>query len=105
MGLSGILQRRWRGVVRFLEAYAQGEQAELKDRPTAITEPQFIRYCVDDLKAFYYEARMTQNLRLLTRSCMPGSGAKRRWDDCPAARRLNASDDPTLKAIAYGIAR
>ena len=30
VGLSGILPTSWRGVVRFLEAYAQGEQAELK---------------------------------------------------------------------------
>ena len=107
VGLSGIPQRRWRGVVRFLEAYAQGEQAELKDRPAAITEPQFIRYCVDDLKAFYYEARMTQKPEATDTDLHAwfwGETAMGRL--LPAvARRLNASDDPTLKAIAYGIAR
>jgi hypothetical protein len=107
VGLSGIPQRRWRGVVRFLEAYAQGQQGEFKDRPAAMSEPQFIRYCVDDLKAFYYEARMTQKPQATDTDLHTwfwGETAMGRL--LPAvARRLNASDDPTLKAIAYGIAR
>jgi hypothetical protein len=107
VGLSGIPQRRWRGMVRFLEAYAQGKNMELKERPVALAEPQFIRYCVDDLKAFYYEARMMQKPEATDTDLHAWF-----WGDTamgqllPAiARRLNASDDPTLKAIAYGIAR
>jgi hypothetical protein len=107
VGLSGIPQRRWRGVVRFLEAYAEGKNVELKERPAAIAEPQFIRYCVDDLKAFYYEARMMQKSEATDTDLHAwfwGETAMGRL--LPAvARRLNASNDPTLKAIAYGIAR
>jgi hypothetical protein len=107
VGLSGIPQRRWRGVVRFLEAYARGESVALKERPAAIAEPQFIRYCVDDLKAFYYEARMMQKPEATEADLHAwfwGETALGRL--LPAvARRLNASDDPTLKAVAYGIAR
>ena len=62
VGLCGVPQRRFRGVIRFLEACAQGdEEADLAERPDGVSKPQFIRYCVDDLKAFYYEARMEQN--------------------------------------------
>jgi hypothetical protein len=107
VGLSGIPQRRWRGVVRFLETYAQGENMELKERPAGIAEPQFIRYCVDDLKAFYYEARMMQKPEATDTELHAWF-----WGDTAMGRllpaiasRLNASDDPTLKAIAYGIAR
>ena len=62
VGLSGIPQRRFRGVIRFLEAYNGGDEAaDMDERPEGVTRAQFIRYCVDDLKAFYYEARMEQN--------------------------------------------
>jgi hypothetical protein len=107
VGLSGIPQRRWRGMVHFLKAYAEGKDMELKERPPGVAEPQFIRYCVDDLKAFYYEARMMQKPEATDTDLHAWF-----WGDTamgqllPAiARRLNASDDPTLKAIAYGIAR
>jgi hypothetical protein len=107
VGLSGIPQRRWRGLVRFLEAYAQGKPMELKGRPAGVAEAQFIRYCVDDLKAFYYEARMMQKPEATDTDLHAWF-----WGDTAMgrllpvlARRLNASDDPTHKAIAYGIAR
>ena len=60
VGVSGVPQRRFRGVIRFLEAYATGEDTDYDGRPADVGVPQFIRYCVDDLKAFYYEARMEQ---------------------------------------------
>jgi hypothetical protein len=79
----------------------------MRERPAGVPVPQFIRYCVDDLKAFYYEARMTQKPEATDTDLHAwfwGETAMGRL--LPAvARRLNASDDPTLKAIAYGIAR
>ena len=53
-------QRRFRGVIRFLESYLAGEEADLRERPEDTSVHQYVRYCVDDLKAFYYEARMAQ---------------------------------------------
>ena len=108
VGLCGIPQRRFRGVVRFLEACAQGDDAaDLPERPAGVSKPQFIRYCADDLKAFYYEARMEQQ---------PGADedALHRWFwgstaagqlIADLATTLNESDDANLKAIAYGLAR
>lgn len=107
VGLCGIPQRRWRGVVRFLQAYASGEEADMQERPATVSQPQFVRYCVDDIKAFYYEARMAQQ---------PAASAADLhtwfWSETAMGRlvsalaqRMNATDDATLKAVAYGIAR
>jgi len=60
VGLTGIPQRRWRGLVRFLEAVAGGEVPAYRDRPVEIPLARFLRYAADDLKAFYFEARMAR---------------------------------------------
>jgi hypothetical protein len=107
VGLCGIPQRRWRGVIRCLQTYAGGEDADMKERPDDVSLPQFLRYCVDDLKAFYYEARMAQR---------PGSAATDLhnwfWGETalgqliPAVtQRMAATDDPAAKSIAYGLSR
>jgi hypothetical protein len=107
VGLCGIPQRRWRGVIRFLEAYSHGEDADMSERPAGVPVPQFIRYCVDDLKAFYSEARMTQRPNV-------SEPELHRWfwgETAVAqliraiAQRMNASDDPALKYVANGLAR
>jgi hypothetical protein len=107
VGLCGIPQRRWRGVIRFLEAHARGEETDMKERPATVSKAQFMRYCVDDLKAFYYEARMAQR---------PGASAADLhtwfWGETAVgqfitavAKRMSAADDAALKAVAYGLAR
>jgi hypothetical protein len=107
VGLCGIPQRRWRGVVRFLEACSRGEDADMQERPANVPVPQFIRYCVDDLKAFYYEARMAQRPNV-------SEPELHRWfwgETAVAqliravAQRMTATDDPALKYFAYGLAR
>jgi hypothetical protein len=107
VGLCGIPQRRWRGVIRFLQAYTRGEDVHLKEQPAEVTQAQFIRYCVDDLKAFYYEARMTQRPEASATDLHTWF-----WGETAVgqliptvAQRMSATDDPTLKAIAYGLAR
>ena len=107
VGLSGVPQRRWRGVVRLLEAYARAEDTDLAERPGDVPLPQFIRYCVDDLKAFYYEARMAQRDDLGETELHTWF-----WGDTAlgrlvpeVAKRMAALDDPTAKAVAYGLAR
>ena len=107
VGVSGVPQRRFRGVIRFLEAYAAGEDTDYDGRPEDVGAPQFIRYCVDDLKAFYYEARMEQR---------PGAddAAIHEWYWSETAmsglilnlvEAMGKSDDPAVKAIPYGLAR
>ncbi len=107
VGVSGVPQRRFRGAVRFLEAYAAGESSDFDGRPDSVGLPQFIRYCVDDLKAFYYEARMEQR---------PGAEDSEihewYWGETAMsglivklAETMNQSEDPAVKAIPYGLAR
>ena len=107
VGVSGVPQRRFRGVVRFLEAYSAGEDTDFEGRPDGVGVPQFIRYCVDDLKAFYYEARMEQR---------PGTEDSEihewYWGETAMsafivklAGAMNQSEDPAVKAIPYGLAR
>lgn len=60
VGLCGVPQRRFRGLVRFLQAYLAGEQADYPERPAGEPLPLFIRHAADDLKAFMLEARMQQ---------------------------------------------
>lgn len=107
VGLCGVPQRRWRGVVRFLEGYSRGEEADMKERPAGVPVPQFLRYCVDDLKAFYYEARMAQRPTISEPELHRWF-----WGETAVghlirtvAERMQASDDPTLKYMAHGLAR
>jgi hypothetical protein len=107
VGLCGVPQRRWRGVIRFLESYSRGEAADMQERPADVPVPQFIRYCVDDLKAFYYEARMAQ------RPTASESEIHRWfWGETAVAQliravaqRMTASEDAALKYFAYGLSR
>ena len=107
VGVSGVPQRRFRGVVRFLQAFANGEEDDTSERPAEYTLPQFIRYSVDDLKAFYYEARMEQRPA-------EADGELHEWFWAETAmgklivqvaQRMNDSEDPEVKAIPYGLAR
>ena len=107
VGVSGVPQRRFRGVVRFLEAYAAGQETDYDGRSKDVGVPQFIRYCVDDLKALYYEARMeqrpgTDDAELhdwyWSQTAMSGLIIK-------LAETMSQSNDPAVKAIPYGLAR
>ena len=107
VGASSIPQRRFRGVVRFLESYINREETDMKERPEDATLPQFIRHCVNDLKAFYYEARMAQR----------PDGADRDIHDwfwsatamgalaMSLAQRMRDDEDAEVQAVAFGIAR
>ena len=94
-------------MVRFLEGYVTGERQDAPDRPGDVGLPQYIRYCVDDLKAFYYEARMEQR---------PDAAAdgihEWFWGETAMgqlivdlAAKMGESEDRETKAIPYGLAR
>ena len=107
VGVSGVPQRRFRGVIRFLEAYAAGEDTDYDGRPEDVGVPQFIRYCVDDLKAFYYEARMEQRPGVEDSAIHDWY-----WSETAASglilklvETMLQSDDPAVKAIPRGLAR
>jgi hypothetical protein len=60
VGLTGVPQRRWRGLVRYLQAFADGQDVEYPERLADVPLARFLRYAADDIKAFYFEARMAR---------------------------------------------
>jgi len=60
VGNSGVPPRRFRGLVRYLQAYVAGIPDEYTEKPAGISQVQFMRQAADDLKAFMLEARMQQ---------------------------------------------
>jgi hypothetical protein len=59
VGNSGVPSRRFRGLVRYLQAFVAGTPYEY-EKPAEVGELHFIRQAADDLKAFMLEARMQQ---------------------------------------------
>ena len=109
VGLSGIPQRRFRGMIRFLQDYTTqgGGNGDAPDRPADVPLPLFIRWFIDDLKAFYYEARMNQH-----------PGVKEDdlhhwfWGETAMGKLvvdigklMDSSEDPDVKGTAFGISR
>ena len=107
LGLAGVPAERMGEVVRFLQVFAEGGDADLPERPRDLARPGFIRYCADDLKALYFEGRLATT---------PGTSGDEIvrwfWSQTAAGQllrrvrdRLDASDDPRSKAAAFGVAR
>ena len=106
-GLAGIPATRFRGVVRFLQAFADGEETDIVERPAEVPLPNFIRWCADDLKSLYLEGHMVMK---------PGAGGDEitrwLWGETAVGQllrrvgaRLDTSSDPAWKAAAFGVAR
>jgi hypothetical protein len=107
VGVTRVDQRRFRGLVRVLEAYAEDREIDVPEWNKDVPLPQFVRWASDDLKAFYLESRMQQapaasfqelNSWLWTETAL--SNLLRAVRD-----RMRAQGDPKLDAIAFGIAR
>jgi hypothetical protein len=106
-GLSGVPAARFDDVVRFLQRFADGADADMTDSPAAVALPAFIRWCADDLKTLAFESYMA-----MTPEAGGDEIARWFWGTTAVAQllrrvrdRLDASDDPRWKAAAFGIAR
>ena len=106
-GLAGIPATRFRGVIRFLQGFADGEEVDMAERPQDAPLPGFIRWCADDVKSLYFEGHMAMK---------PSAGGEEImrwfWGETAAGqllrrvgRRLDAAADPRWKAAAFGVAR
>ena len=106
-GLAGIPATRFRGVIRFLQGFADGGDVDMAERPATVPLPGFVRYCADDLKTLYWEGHMAMK---------PAAGgdeiARWFWAETAAGQllrrvrdRLDAADDARFKAAAFGVAR
>ena len=107
VGLTGVPQRRWRGLIKYLQSYAAGDAPAYEEIPADVAEPRFIRLAADDLKAFYMEARMCQRPDQRDNDVQQWF-----WTETAAgtllaqiAERMNAAGDDALTRAAFGIAR
>ena len=107
VGLLPFPPQRFRGVVRFLEAYAKDLSEDSDLRPAETPVPLFVRHCIDDLRSMYVEARIQTHPQ-------ESSPDRQRWLLGTTALgvimralrdAMKASDDPQTKAIADGIGR
>jgi hypothetical protein len=107
VGLTGITQRRWRGLIRYLEGYAAGSPPWYAELPSDVPLARFLRYAADDLKAFYFEARMARRPDQVDNDLQRWF-----WTETAmgtllirVADRMAAGGDPELTLYAKGIAR
>jgi hypothetical protein len=106
VGVSNVPPVKFRGVVRFLEAFVKGEHRVLPEQGETPL-PLFIRYCADDLRVLYLEAR------LVMRPDESQSDTQRWfWGETTLGSFLrtlrdvmNDSDDDLMRGCAWGIAR
>ncbi len=107
VGVTGISPSRFRAIIRFLEDYANGKDADMRERPPDVPLGEWIRLCSLDLRAMFSEAKMAMQ---------PGvtSDEIHRWfwGETSVAGllvrvrdRMAASDDETVRGAAYGVAR
>ncbi len=107
VGVTGVPPSRFRAIVRFLEDYADGKDADMRERPPDVSLGEWIRLCSLDLRAMFSEAKMAMQ---------PGvtSDEIHRWfwGETSVAGllvrvkdRMAASDDETVSGAAYGVAR
>ncbi|SDY87919.1 hypothetical protein SAMN05661080_04887 [Modestobacter sp. DSM 44400] len=107
VGVTGISPSRFRAIIRFLEDYAAGKDADMRERPSHIPLGEWIRLCALDLRAMFSEAKMVMH---------PGVTSDEIdrwfWSETSVAAllvrvrdRMAASDDATLRGAAYGVAR
>lgn len=108
VGLSKVPPQKFRGLVRFLEAFVEDPSSADTDlRPTDDSVLLFLRNVVEDLRVLYAEARLQTHptessedrQRWLLGSTALGIMLRRLRD------AMNASEDPAIKAAAFGIAR
>jgi hypothetical protein len=91
-----------------LEAVADGRDADHRERPDNVEVATFLRWCVDDLKAMYLEARLLTG----PPDEKPQDTARWFWGETALGLllrrlrdRLDESDDSAMKRLAFGIAR
>ncbi len=107
VGVSRVKPERFRGVIRFLEAYERGEDEDATDRPPEVSRLEFVRLAVLDLRTMYVEARLVthphetsdERQRWLWGETTLGDFIRR------LAETMGASGDPAVKDAAFGIAR
>jgi len=107
VGLTRIPVTRFRGVIRFLEAFLTDPDADTRERPAGVSRAEFLRYCSDDLKAMYLEGRIA-----MKPAETPDQALRWLWGETALGALLvevkdhmGKSPDESIRDAAFGIAR
>ena len=106
-GLSGIEWGNIDNILELLEGYIEGHASDVSYKPSETSLANYIRYCVDDIKAYYYESRMAQR---------KDDGDHKIhewfWSETAAgalvirlAEQMKEDEDDEIKGMSFGIAR
>ena len=106
-GLSGLEWENIDKLLELLEGYIEGHAIDVSYKPTETSLANFIRYCVDDIKAYYYESKMARR--------KDDSDHKIHewfWSETAAgglvirlAEKMKEDEDDEIKGMSFGIAR
>jgi len=107
VGVTGIPVVRFRGIIRFFEAFVQNNDADMRERPAGMSKADFMRYCSDDLKAMYLEGRM-----MMKPAETPDQAGRWLWGETALGKllvdvknQMEKSPDGSIRDAAFGIAR
>ena len=107
VGLSGVHYSNFPELVDFIIGFTEGEVRDNSNRPSSVSLARFIRYCVDDLKAFSFESKMAAKAHLSINELHEWF-----WTRTAIAilfmdlkKSMDLDLDPDIKAEAIGIAR
>ena len=106
-GLSGIEWGSIDKILGLLEGYTEGHAIDVSYKPSETSLANYIRYCVDDIKAYYYESKMAHS--------KDDSDHKIHewfWSETAAgalvirlAEQMKEDEDDEIKGMSFGIAR
>jgi len=107
VGLSKVDYSEFPKLVEFLLDFVRGKVRDCSQRPKEVSVARFLRYCVDDLKAFTFESKMATDARM-------NVNALHQWFwietavaelimDLKESMASDSEDD--IKTEAFGIAR
>ena len=106
-GLSGLEPVRFNEVIGFLEGYTGGNAVDTTMKPPETSLANFIRYCVDDIKSYYYESMMARDTYDSDHKIHEWF-----WSETAAgalvirlAEKMKEDEDDEIKGMSFGIAR
>ena len=106
-GLSGLEWGNLDELIELLEAYIEGHAIDITYKPSETSVANFIRYCVDDIKAYYYESMMARR-----KDDNDHKIHEWFWSETAAgalimrlAEKMKEDEDDEIKGMSFGIAR
>ena len=106
-GLSGIEWGNIDKILGLLEGDIEGHAIDVSYKHSETSLANYIRYCVDDIKAYYYESKMAHSKDDSDHKIHEGF-----WSETAAgalvirlAEQMKEDEDDEIKGMSFGIAR